>query len=366
MKDLTRSAALLILALAAPTGAHAQAFDPHKDFSAGPISMRMTPCLLAAKAHQGTPCPEPQVRSDGTAAEQVADHLARARYFIDLEDLPIAAAEADAAIVAESGSTSAHHLAARIALTTGDKARAESEIAIARAQAPDDPDVHATYAAVLEARPAPAEALAELNAVIAQKPDHIYARLERSAIHRQHDNPFAALVDLNFLIDTDPHNAIYLAMRADTMMKLGRPQEAVSDLTAALEINPRQFFLLADRARAHELAGDDSAAMDDLSTILGPVGGPPAYAVGGNQYARFLEQRAMILVRSHRLADAATDMINAITFGGRPAILRSQVLLRQNGFPEVPLDGKDSPQMHTAIEACFGLDSCFAAIKHDI
>ena len=175
----TRLSALLILALAAPTVAHAQAGNPHKDFSAGPISMRMTPCLLAAKAHQGTPCPEPPVRS-GTAAGQVADHLARARYFIDLEDLPSAAAETDAAIAADPESTVAHHLAARLALTKGDKARAESEIAIARAQAPDDPDIHATYAAVLEARPAPTEALAELNAVIAQKPDHIYARLERS------------------------------------------------------------------------------------------------------------------------------------------------------------------------------------------
>jgi tetratricopeptide (TPR) repeat protein len=359
-------AILLLFALATTNLAQGQAADPHSDFSAGRISMRMTPCLLAAKAHQGVPCPEPQARNNVNASEQAADHIARARYFIDLQDLPSAAAETNAAIAADSTSTPAHHLSARLALTMGDKARAESEIAIARTEAPDDLDIHATYAAVLEARPAPTEALVELNAVIAQNPDHIYARLERSAIHRQHDNLRAALVDLNFLIDTDPHNAIYLAMRSDTFIRLGRAQDAVSDLTAALQINPRQFTLLADRARAYELAGDDNAALADLSTILGPVGGPPAYAVGGNQYARFLEQRAMILVHSHQLANAAADMMTAVTNGGRPAILRTQVLLRQNGFPEVPLDGKDSPQMRTAIEGCFGLDSCFAAIKHDI
>jgi tetratricopeptide (TPR) repeat protein len=359
-------AIVLVFALAATNLARGQAADPHSDFSAGRISMRMTPCLLAANAHQGRPCPEPQARNNVSASEQAADHIARARYFIDLEDLPSAMTETDAAIAADSASAATHHLAARLALTMGDKVRAESEIAIARNEAPDDLDIHATYAAVLEARPAPTEALAELNAVIAQNPDHIYARLERSAIHRQHDNPRAALVDLNFLIDTDPHNAIYLAMRADALEKLGRPQGAVSDLTAALEVNPKQFTLLADRAHAYELAGDDKAALNDLTTILGPVGGSPAYAVGGNQYARFLEQRAMILVRSHQLTNAATDMMTAVTYGGRPAILRTQVLLRQNGFSEVPLDGKDSPQMRTAIEGCFGLDSCFAAIKHDI
>ena len=346
--------------------AAANAADIPGDLGAGPVAMRITSCLLAAKAHQGTPCKEPQVRDDGTAAEQVDDRLARARYFIDLEDLPAAMVETDAAIAADPNAAAAHHLAARLALTMFDKARAEREIAIARTEAPDDLDVHATYAAVLERRPAPTEALAELNEILKAKPDHTYARLERAHIHLNAPNLQAALVDLNFLVDSDPHNTIYLAMRADTLMKLGRPQGAVSDLTAALDVNPRQFTLLADRARAYELAGNDNAALADLSTILGPVGAPPTYAVGGNQYARFLEQRAMILVHSHQLANAAADMMTAVTNGGRPAILRTQVLLRQNGFPEVPLDGKDSPQMRTAIEGCFGLDACFAAIKHDI
>ena len=109
--------------------AAANAADIPGDLGAGPVAMRITSCLLAAKAHQGTPCKEPQVRDDGTAAEQVDDRLARARYFIDLEDLPAAMVETDAAIAADPNAAAAHHLAARLALTMFDKARAEREIA---------------------------------------------------------------------------------------------------------------------------------------------------------------------------------------------------------------------------------------------
>ena len=124
--------------------------------------------------------------------------------------------------------------------------------------------------------------------------------------------------------------------------------------------------LLAERARAYELGGDFGAALADLDTILGPVGEKPAYAIGGDQYGRFLMQRALIQARLHRLADAASDMMVAVTSGGRPSILRAQVFLRRNGFPEVSLDGSDSPEMRKALEVCFGLNACFQAIMQSI
>jgi len=371
MRAHALGACVTLLIVAASTTVRAG--DTQSDLGAGPVAMRITPCLIAAKTGKGTPCPEPQMRNGGDAAEQVAGHLARAHYFIDLEDLPAAAAETDAAIAANPNVAAAHHLAARIALAMFNKEGAEREIAIARAQAPDDLDVHATYATVLEMRPARTEALAELNEVLQSNPNHMFARLERARLNLGPCNPCEtladlefALSDLDFLIKADPHSVIYLQMHADTLMKLGRPQDAVADLSAALVIKSGDFHLFADRVKARELAGDYAAALADLSAILGPVGGPPAYAVGGNQYAQLLEQRAMILVHSHSLANAATDMMTAINFGGRPAVLRTQIFLRQNGFPETPLDGKTSPKMQTALEACFAFDSCFAAIKRDI
>jgi hypothetical protein len=49
-----------------------------------------------------------------------------------------------------------------------------------------------------------------------------------------------------------------------------------------------------------------------------------------------------------------------------PAILRAQVLLRRNGFGDVPLDGHDSPQLCQALSVCFGLDVCFQGIMRAI
>jgi hypothetical protein len=59
-------------------------------------------------------------------------------------------------------------------------------------------------------------------------------------------------------------------------------------------------------------------------------------------------------------------MVTAIGLGGVPAILRAQVLLRRNGFADVPLDGHDSPQLRQALTACFGLDVCFQGIMRAI
>jgi hypothetical protein len=62
------------------------------------------------------------------------------------------------------------------ARAVGDLPRAEADLAIARKQAPDDPDIHATYAVTLESKPPDLEALRELDAVIRKYPEHVYAR----------------------------------------------------------------------------------------------------------------------------------------------------------------------------------------------
>jgi tetratricopeptide (TPR) repeat protein len=357
---------IAVFAIVGGAIAAAQEADTGRDLSAGPIVMRITACLMAAKTRTGTPCPEPSLRGGGIPAERAVDHMERARYFIELQELTKAVEEANAAAADDPGLAGTHHLLARLALTMGNFAQAEREIAIARTQEPDDLDVHATYAAILEARPAQAEAFAELNAVIARRPDHIFARLKRSAIHMNFHNPSAALVDLDFLVNFEPSNIQYRGLRSRALMTLDRPQSAATDLTAALALAPGQFGLLAERARAYELGGDFGAALADLDTILGPVGEKPAYAIGGDQYGRFLMQRALIQARLHRLADAASDMMVAVTSGGRPSILRAQVFLRRNGFPEVSLDGSDSPVMRKALEVCFGLNACFQAIMQSI
>jgi hypothetical protein len=50
-------------------------------------------------------------------------------------------------------------------------------------------------------------------------------------------------------------------------------------------------------------------------------------------------QRAMVLADLGRPVEAAEDILEAVTLGGKQKILRLQVYLRQRGFPDVALDG---------------------------
>lgn len=337
-----------------------------EDLGAGPIAVTVTPCLIALKSRVGAPCSEPPLRAGGTRDDNVADRLARARYFIDLQDFPKSLGEIDEALKIDPTSMVAAHMSARLGLTLMDFARAERDIAVARAAAPDNVDVRATYAMVLQTRGAGAEAMVELSAIIESHPDHLYSRLERAKINLAHGMAYRALNDISHLVAKYPTNFVYRSLRAQAYLKLDQPLAAIADLTAALETQPGAFPLLVERARAYERSGDDRNAVADLTTILGPVGSRPAYAIAGDGHGQLLMQRAMILVRLLQFADAASDMMTAVSEGGRPSILRAQIFLRQNGFPNVPLDGRDSSEMRAALQACFGLNSCFQAILRAI
>jgi hypothetical protein len=130
-----------------------------------------------------------------------------------------------------------------------------------------------------------------------------------------------------------------------------------------LKESPRRFDILTARAMAYEAIGDDQAALDDYDAILGPIAGPPNIVMKEDKLAKYHMQRALILIRLKRFSDASADMMNSISAGGRRSVLRAQVYLRQNGFPETPLDGQDSAGLRAALKSCFGLNSCFENIS---
>jgi hypothetical protein len=59
-------------------------------------------------------------------------------------------------------------------------------------------------------------------------------------------------------------------------------------------------------------------------------------------------------------------MIRSIEQGGKSSVLRAEVFLRANGFPDVGLDGKESETLRRALTACFGLNGCFDRIRRAI
>jgi hypothetical protein len=336
------------------------------DLSAGPIVAHVTACLMANRTHRGTPCPEPQVSQAVGNAERVANRLERAWFFIDMQDFDKARTETELALGIDSNDLKARHLSARLALTVGDIARAEADLAIARKQAPDDPDVRATYAMLLQSRPAELESLREFEAVILKHPHHRFAREQRAALLMRLGQYSAALVDFNFIVDDNPPNTNSLVRRSEAFLALGKPQSAVADLSAAIKMEPNQFILLVARADAYAQANLGELALRDYDAVLTMSGGTPLYVMFDNDRAKLLAKRAYTYVSLRRFDEAAGDMVTAVSLGGAPAILRAQVLLRRHGFSDVPLDGHDSPALRQALTACFGFNACFQGIMRAI
>jgi tetratricopeptide (TPR) repeat protein len=155
-------------------------------------------------------------------------------------------------------------------------------------------------------------------------------------------------------------------LRGAALLARNEIEASIADYSAALKLVPDRFDLLTARAAVHQLKGDDPAALADLDAILGPTKGTPVIFMREDDLARYRFARAQILIRQKRFADASADMMNSISGRGPRSLLRAQIYLRHNGFPETPLDGKDSDALRAALQACFGLNSCFQKISDNL
>jgi len=356
----------IVLMAVASGGAQAmEARSKESDAGAGPIRMRMTKCLIANRTHQGTPCAEPMVAPNASPAEQIASHLDRAWYFIDMQDLKQARADVDEALAIDPTNVKVRHLSARISLTIPDMSRAVADLELARKQMPEDPDIHATYAKLFQYKGADSESLREFLEIIQKYPSHLYSREEAAQLCVKFHQYQVALANFTFLIERRPDGGLF-AQRAEVFRAIGQPQLAANDFSSALALEPENYMLLVSRAEANALAGQDAEAVKDLNTVLEVNNGTPHYALGDPERARLLARRARSLVNLQRLKDASGDMMEALSIGGNTAILRAQVFLRRHGFPEVPIDGKDALALREAIASCFSLKACFQGIIQGI
>jgi tetratricopeptide (TPR) repeat protein len=360
-----RTAAIFAIALPLALAWSAGAAEPAASSApSGVIAFRNNACLMAKYGH-GQPCAEPALPDTSDPALLIAAHVARARFFIDLAELPRARNETDAALALDPNNAALHHLAGRLAMSAGDYLRAEREIAAALAQAPDDPDIAASRAALLALQQNPHAALDAYNAILAQHPDHAFSRAARARLFLLMARPQQAVADLDVLLTGDNPDTVLLQLRAGAYMQMARPELAIADYNKALAEHPDQLDLVLDRAVAYALAGNAAAALADFDKILGPPGAAPRYAIGGTELAAYRMQRALLFVQLKRFAEAASEMASALNAGGKPAVLRAQIFLRRNGFPQTPLDGHDSDELRQSLQACFGLNSCFEKISDE-
>lgn len=352
---------LLILVTAAMAPAWA-AESPQTEV--GFIEQRSSRCMLA-KFRQEQACQLPELDAAGDNAQQAASRLKRARFYVDMGDRHNAFVEADEALKLTPDDVDTRHLVARLAMSTGNPVRAEREFAIAMQQRPDDANIQASNATRFLLGD-PDEALRAFDKVVSAHPEHRYSRQSRAKLLLEAGRAKDAIADLDVLLTADHRDVVLLALHANASIVAGHAKQAVDDLTEALKQFPGRYDLVSSRAAANEILGDDNAALADYETLLGPIGGRPNYAIGGDQLAKFRMQRAFVSVRLKRFDDAATEAVNALGAGGPRSLLRAQVFLRQNGFPETPLDGQSSESLRKAVQACMGLNSCFEKISDSL
>jgi tetratricopeptide (TPR) repeat protein len=327
------------------------------DDGAGPVTYRVTACLIAERSQTAPKCEIPVLPGNATAAELAAAHARRALFFADLQRFRDAASEMDEALKLDR-SADLLHLSARIAFGMRQYDRAGRDVAAALQLAPADPRIRATHAGLRALLGDTDAALTEFNTVLREHPGQLYALRQRAQILLSTGEIRAALDDLDVALALDEADIDTRLLRAQARMTLGRYGAAVDDLSAALEREPRRLDLVTARAQAYDFAGDDAKALSDYTAVLGPPGGKPLYAIAGDLLGRYLMRRALIFVRTKQFDAAATDMMKAIEAGGTSAVLRVEVYLRQHGFPDIALDGRASDALLDAIRACFRLDAC--------
>jgi tetratricopeptide (TPR) repeat protein len=357
--------AACIFSLMATVAFALDANTQQSDFAAGTINIRVSQCLKANRSHTGPPCPEPQVSQSSDKAEQVSSHIARAWYFIDMQQLEKAQEEADLAVVGDPEDANATHLAARISLTRADLPRAEAVLEQALKLAPDNADIRTTHAIILRTKGANIQSLRELQEIIHDHPDHLYAREQAALICMRLNCYQVALANLNYVLERRVTTKL-LGERADVFLALGRPLSAAADFSAVLEREPNNFFFFKRRAKAYADAEMYDLAVRDYDTLLAAEQGTPIYVMFPDERAKLLMERAFSDVKLRRFDAAAADAIQALNVGGVQTILRAQLLLRRSGFADVPVDGQDSQALRRALTACFGLEACFQGIMKSI
>jgi len=337
--------------------------------TAGPFrSVGWGRCETGVQAQFTGACDPPPVEESLPAAKRSQAHYERAIRLLSLVRMEQARRAVDAAIASDPNNVLALKLRARMNIP-GDGGAALADINAALILAPTDSDLLATRATLVCGRCDKNAPLRDANEAVRQNDRNADALWIRARILAELGQLPAADEDLSRALEIEPDYARARLLRAQFRMRLGRLKEAAEDADRIIDGgggNGGGASALQVRALARAGLGDWSGAVADLTAILGAPGAPTTASPRMAYFNELYIQRAIALVRLGREPEAMLDFEAVIGLGGRPSILRMQVYLRGNGFPDVPLDGQRSQVLDDAVKACFVNDACGRGIAQRI
>ena len=161
----------------------------------------------------------------------------------------------------------------------------------------------------------------------------------KARIHMSRGQVDLAERDLEHAVSLDPSDRRTRLMKAQAQFRLGQFEGAVDDATQTLAISVSDLMARETRALALIALNRPAEAIEDLNVLLGPPG-QPTTAVALRHNREILFQRALLLAQLGKREESNRDIEALMLSGGKQAILRVQLYLRRNGFPDVRVDGE--------------------------
>lgn len=314
-------------------------------------------CEAGLAARDRGACDPPPVEVSGSAAEVSRTRRERAIALWKLARTEAARVEVGQALAADPNDAESLHLRARMDLTRGRWPQATTDLENAVRVAPENAAVRASLAYLRLTVSALHAAKVEADAAIALAPDDPDALWIRASVRLALGEADRARTDLDRAIVLGEHHEARL-LRARLHLDLHRFKEAVTDTTALLQRTPGSPDYLSLRALALVGDGQLAEALDDLGQVIGPPGGPYRVPSQHPSFGKLTLQRASLLVRVGRRDEAARDLDHLLVAGGTRAVLKMQLYLRHNGFPDAPLNGVRTSGLDDLVTMCFLDQAC--------
>ncbi|WP_426530770.1 tetratricopeptide repeat protein [Bradyrhizobium sp. McL0615] len=272
---------------------------------------------------------------------------------------------ANAAVAIDPTSVSSLTFRGRLLSTLLKLDAAERDLNAALLIEPTNPVLLASRAEVLLHADKGLDALADITAAVAQRPDDTDMLLIKARIHMSRDQVDLAARDLERAVSLDPSDRRTRLMKAQAQFRLGKFAGAVDDATKTLAISAGDLMARETRALALIALDRPAEAIEDLNAFLGPPG-QPTTVVALRHYREILLQRSLLLAQLGKREDSSRDIEVLMLSGGKQAILRVQLYLRRNGFPEVRIDGERDTDFDNTLRNCVLDRACGRGITRHI
>jgi tetratricopeptide (TPR) repeat protein len=272
---------------------------------------------------------------------------------------------ANAAVAVDPANVASLTFRGRLLLTLLKLDAAERDLNAALMAEPANPVLLASRAEVLLNAEERSDALADIAAAIAQRPDDTDMLLIKARIHTSLDQAELAARDLERAVSLDPGDRRTLLLKAQAQLRLGKFQGAVDDATKTLAISASDLTARETRALALIALNRPAETIEDLNAFLGPPG-QPTQVIALRHYREILLRRAMLLAELGKREDSNRDIEVLMLTGGKQAILRVQLYLRRNGFPDVRIDGERDADFDNTLRNCVLDRACGSGITRHI